>query len=576
MRDEEVRESELGLQILQQIQDLRLDRDVERGHRLVAEHKVGLERERTGDADALALSAGKAVRVPVEEARVESDEAHQLLRHVGPIIGIADLVDHERLAQDVEHRHPRAERSERILKNVLDAPPEPHQRLRVGANDVDHRAAVVEQDLPAVGLERAHDHLGQRGLAATALADEAEALAAGDLEAHVVDRAEHGPLALAEQAAATLLERLADVAHVEVDLRRVGGPGLRLLHQFAGLVVDRSHGHESFTGLHVEVRDRMQQGAQIRMGRPLVQGVDRAPFHHPSLIENDDFLGQVGDDAEVVRDDEHGHVELGLEVLDQRQDLGLDRDVERRRRLIGDQERRPADERHRDHGPLPQAAGQLERVILQRARGVGKADEAQHFLGLGHALLAGDAMVKEEGLADLVADRVQRRQRHHRLLKDHGDVAAADPAQGNAVGLQLGDVARRLARARRGKEDLAGCDVRGLGQNAHYRLRRHGFAGAGLTDQRDGGTGTNAERNPIQRRHHRAAIVELDREILNVDQVCQTPLPQAARHSRPRGGTQTRSACNPTPTGCPYSAAPSSPLGHLPAAGMPAPDASSP
>jgi hypothetical protein len=191
------------------------------------------------------------------------DEAHQLLRHVGPVVGVADLVDHERLAQDVEHRHPRAEGAERVLENILDSPPEAHQRLRVGTDDVDHRAAIVEQHLAAVGLERAHDHLGQRRLAAAALADESEALAARDGEAHVVDCPEHRPLALAEKAAAALLERFADVTHVEVEWsehRRAKAPSAAPArwHRVRWDARD-----EALAGLHVEMGDGMQERLEI-------------------------------------------------------------------------------------------------------------------------------------------------------------------------------------------------------------------------------------------------------------------------------------------------------------------------
>ena len=51
------------LEIVEQVQDLRLDRDVERADRFVADDEVGVERERAGDADALALAAGEFVRV---------------------------------------------------------------------------------------------------------------------------------------------------------------------------------------------------------------------------------------------------------------------------------------------------------------------------------------------------------------------------------------------------------------------------------------------------------------------------------------------------------------------------------
>ena len=67
--DEEVGEPELLLQVLEQVDDLRLDRDVERGDRLVADDELRVERQRPGDADALALAAGELVRVAVGEAR---------------------------------------------------------------------------------------------------------------------------------------------------------------------------------------------------------------------------------------------------------------------------------------------------------------------------------------------------------------------------------------------------------------------------------------------------------------------------------------------------------------------------
>ena len=54
--DEQVSEAEALAQILEQVDDLRLDRHVERGHGLVADDEFGLERERARDPDPLALA----------------------------------------------------------------------------------------------------------------------------------------------------------------------------------------------------------------------------------------------------------------------------------------------------------------------------------------------------------------------------------------------------------------------------------------------------------------------------------------------------------------------------------------
>ena len=308
-----------------------------------------------------------------------------------------------------------------------------------------------------------------------------------------------------------------------------------------------------------------------RWRRPLVERGHRPLLHHAALVEHDHFLRQVGDDPQVVGDDEHGHPELGLQLLDEREDLRLDRHVERRGRLVGNEKGRPAHERHRDHRPLPQAAGQLERIHLERARRVGKADEAQHLLGALHAFLAADAMVQVQGFAHLVADRMERRQRHHRFLEDHRNVPPADPAERDAVGFELGDVARRLLRPRSREKDLAGRDLRRFRQDPHHRLRRYGLPRARFADQRDGGPRADPKRDALERGHHRSAFVEFEGQILNLDQVdSQLFSPPAALYQEPvglpAGSRAARRLPDPisqhrTPKGCPYSATASSPPG---------------
>ena len=66
------------LQLHEQVDDLRLDRDVERRHRLVADEQARLERQRAGDADALALAAGELVRVALGHVGQQADHGDQL------------------------------------------------------------------------------------------------------------------------------------------------------------------------------------------------------------------------------------------------------------------------------------------------------------------------------------------------------------------------------------------------------------------------------------------------------------------------------------------------------------------
>ena len=62
--DEEVAEAEPLLQVLQQVHDTGLDAHVERRDRLVEHDELRIERQRPGDADALALPTGELVREP--------------------------------------------------------------------------------------------------------------------------------------------------------------------------------------------------------------------------------------------------------------------------------------------------------------------------------------------------------------------------------------------------------------------------------------------------------------------------------------------------------------------------------
>ncbi len=98
--DEQVGQAELLLQVLQQVHDLRLDRHVQRRDRLVADDELGVQRQRAGDADALALAAGELVRIAVGEVAVQADRIQQLVDPVA-LFGLGQPgVFVQRLADD--------------------------------------------------------------------------------------------------------------------------------------------------------------------------------------------------------------------------------------------------------------------------------------------------------------------------------------------------------------------------------------------------------------------------------------------------------------------------------------------
>ena len=77
---------------------------------------------------------------------------------------------------------------------------------------------------------------------------------------------------------------------------------------------------------------------------------DLAPGHHRHPVRH------VADDTQVMGDQDHGHAQLGLQTLQQLQNLRLDGDIQRRCRLVRDQNFRFVGQRHGDHHALPLAA----------------------------------------------------------------------------------------------------------------------------------------------------------------------------------------------------------------------------
>jgi len=77
MRDEEVGQSEVALQLRQQVDDLGANADVERGDGFVAHDEPGAKGEGSGYADALPLSAGEFMGVAAEGGFVEAHGAQE-------------------------------------------------------------------------------------------------------------------------------------------------------------------------------------------------------------------------------------------------------------------------------------------------------------------------------------------------------------------------------------------------------------------------------------------------------------------------------------------------------------------
>ncbi len=195
MRDEQARQTQFLLKFFQQVDHLRLDRHVERRHRLVTHQHHRLYRQCASDAHALALAAGKFVRVARGELGVE---AHQLQQFAHPFmdgsLAVAQFVHPDRLGDDVANAHAWIERRIRILEHHLDLAA--HLANVAGRHVLEVHA--VKDDIAASHRKQLDDRATGGGLAATALADQPQCLAAVHIEGHPVDRLDGAGLALEE------------------------------------------------------------------------------------------------------------------------------------------------------------------------------------------------------------------------------------------------------------------------------------------------------------------------------------------------------------------------------------------
>ncbi len=73
------------------------------------------------------------------------------------------------------------------------------------------------------------------------------------------------------------------------------------------------------------------------MGRPPEHLGNRADLHDAPGIDHGHAVAGLRHDDEIVRDEHDAHAELAAQAQQQLQDLVLDGDVERRRRLVGEE-----------------------------------------------------------------------------------------------------------------------------------------------------------------------------------------------------------------------------------------------
>ncbi len=267
-------------------------------------------------------------------------------------------MDDQRLGDDVVDRHARVERPHRVLEHELDALAEFLQRRRRVS------FSVSVSLVPSLNRMRPVS-----GVIARMMILDNVVLPQPDLPT----RPRHSPRFTSKLTSSTastcfssppkkpplriakLLLTFSTSSSGRAEARALR-PGMLLREHLAFGHRDLADRRQALARRHAEARHRAQQRLQIGMLRRLEQILHGAGFHDLAVIHDDDLVGDVGDHAQVVRDQQQRHLQFLLQIDHQFQDLRLDGDIQRGGRFIGDQQGRPADQRHRDHRALAQAA----------------------------------------------------------------------------------------------------------------------------------------------------------------------------------------------------------------------------
>ena len=202
MGDEHVREAVLLLQVLEEVDDLRLDRDVEGADGLVADDELRPQRERPRDADALALPAAELVREAVGHVRAQADPRQEAGDPILELPPVGEAVHPQGLGDRIAHGDARVQGGVRVLEDDLQVAAELAQARPVEPEEV-HRLRLRRRPVEGLSggrLDQPQQGAPGRGLATARLPHERQGLAVPHREVesvhglHLPDHAAEQPL----------------------------------------------------------------------------------------------------------------------------------------------------------------------------------------------------------------------------------------------------------------------------------------------------------------------------------------------------------------------------------------------
>ena len=174
--DKHVGEFQLALQLLEQVDDLSLHRDIEGRSGLVEDDEPGIEGEGAGNGNALQLPAAKLVRIAIEDLARHAGLLQELARPGDERIPAQRRMRAEGFGDGIEDAEPRVERIVRALKDHLHVAPLAAHLALTQRGDV----PSLEDDLTGSRLDQAQDDPAERRLATARFTDNTQCLSLAD------------------------------------------------------------------------------------------------------------------------------------------------------------------------------------------------------------------------------------------------------------------------------------------------------------------------------------------------------------------------------------------------------------
>ncbi|MNZ64338.1 hypothetical protein D3C78_825060 [compost metagenome] len=433
--DEQIADTQLLLDAVEQFQYAFSHQLVEgRGH-FIADDQLRFGRQGPGDADALLLPAGQLPGLTIHEGRrVEFDHLQQFGNPGAHGFTLEAQIKRQRPADNVDDALARIQRGVGDLVDHLDAP----QLLLAALAKVCRQGFAVVQHLAVGRWQQTGDQPRGGAFATARLADHRQGLTTVELEGNVV---QHRLLAITGATVAQFQQRLF--------LLRTG------------------------LGFGAETAHRPQ-----RLGVVLLRVTEHLPgfgfFHQLAVAQHHDAVGHLRHHRQVVADVDR-RAAIGRDcVTNGCQHLDLGGDVQRGGRFVEDDQVRMAGHRHGGHDPLQLAAGDLMRIALADGFGIGQAQHPVQLHRLAHGLLAAHAAVFHSGFDVLVDQAMGRVERGCRALCHIGNTQPPQFTQGFRLGVEQVD-AVEVHRAAGDPAAVAGV--------AHGRQAEGRLARAGLADQ---------------------------------------------------------------------------------------------